>query len=30
LDADSVFGGSENFARTFHEIEAAGLAGCHI
>jgi methylisocitrate lyase len=30
VDADTGFGGSENVARTIHEIERAGLAGCHI
>ena len=30
VDADTGFGGSENVARTIHELEAAGLAGCHI
>src|SRR5438034_665596 len=30
VDADTGFGGSENVARTIREIEAAGLAGCHI
>jgi methylisocitrate lyase len=30
VDADTGFGGSENVARTVHELEAAGLAGCHI
>ena len=29
-DADTGFGGSENVARTIRELEAAGLAGCHI
>src|SRR4030095_5414810 len=28
--ADTGFGGSENVARTIRELEAAGLAGCHI
>ena len=30
VDADTGFGGSENVARTIHELERAGLAGCHI
>jgi methylisocitrate lyase len=30
VDADTGFGGTENVARTIHELEAAGLAGCHI
>jgi methylisocitrate lyase len=30
VDADTGFGGAENVARTIREIEAAGLAGCHI
>jgi len=30
VDADTGFGGSENVARTINELEAAGLAGCHI
>jgi methylisocitrate lyase len=30
VDADTGFGGSENVARTIHELESAGLAGCHI
>src|ERR671933_2262939 len=30
VDADTGFGGSENAARTLRELEAAGLAGCHI
>jgi methylisocitrate lyase len=30
VDADTGFGGSENVARTIRELEAAGLAGCHI
>ena len=30
VDADTGFGGSENVARTIHELECAGLAGCHI
>jgi methylisocitrate lyase len=30
VDADTGFGGSENVARTIHELEAAGVAGCHI
>src|SRR5437762_13630673 len=30
VDADTGFGGSENVARTIHELETAGLAGCHI
>ncbi len=30
VDADTGFGGPENVARTIHELEAAGLAGCHI
>src|SRR3954465_9019951 len=29
-DADAGVGGSENVARTIGELEAAGLAGCHI
>lgn len=29
-DADTGFGGTENVARTIRELEAAGLAGCHI
>ena len=30
VDADTGFGGSENVARTIRELEAGGLAGCHI
>jgi methylisocitrate lyase len=30
VDADTGFGGAENVARAIHELEAAGLAGCHI
>jgi len=30
VDADTGFGGAENVARTIHELEAAGLAGCHL
>ncbi len=30
VDADTGFGGAENVARTVRELEAAGLAGCHI
>jgi methylisocitrate lyase len=30
VDADTGFGGSENVARTIRELEATGLAGCHI
>src|SRR5262245_13841895 len=30
VDADTGFGGSESVARTIRELEAAGLAGCHI
>ena len=30
VDADTGFGGSENVARTIHELERAGIAGCHI
>src|SRR5215467_8194001 len=30
VDADTGFGGSENVARTIRDLEAAGLAGCHI
>jgi methylisocitrate lyase len=30
VDADTGFGGVENVARTVHQLEAAGLAGCHI
>src|SRR5258705_8028515 len=30
VDADTGFGGAENVARTIHELEQAGLAGCHI
>jgi methylisocitrate lyase len=30
VDADTGFGASENVARTIRELEAAGLAGCHI
>jgi methylisocitrate lyase len=30
VDADTGFGGPENVARTIRELEAAGLAGCHI
>ena len=30
VDADTGFGAAENVARTIREIEAAGLAGCHI
>jgi len=30
VDADTGFGGSENVARTIRELEAVGLAGCHI
>jgi methylisocitrate lyase len=30
VDADTGFGGAEDVARTIRELEAAGLAGCHI
>ncbi len=30
VDADTGFGGAENIARTICELEAVGLAGCHI
>ena len=30
VDADTGFGGAENVARAIRELEAAGLAGCHI
>jgi methylisocitrate lyase len=30
VDADTGFGSAENTARTIHELEPAGLAGCHI
>lgn len=30
VDADTGFGSSENVARTIRELEATGLAGCHI
>ena len=30
IDADTGFGSTENVARTIHELEAAGLGGCHI
>src|SRR5947207_14701193 len=30
VDADTGFGGAENAARTVRELEAVGLAGCHI
>src|SRR5262245_5999863 len=30
VDADTGFGGSENVARTIRDLEAVGLAGCHI
>ncbi len=30
VDADTGFGGAESVARTIQELEAAGLAGCHI
>lgn len=30
VDADTGFGGAENAARTVRELEAAGLAGCHV
>jgi methylisocitrate lyase len=30
VDADTGFGGTENAIRTVRELEAAGLAGCHI
>jgi methylisocitrate lyase len=30
VDADTGFGGAENSARTICELEAAGLAGCHL
>jgi methylisocitrate lyase len=30
VDADTGFGGAENAARMIFELEAAGLAGCHI
>ena len=30
VDADTGFGGAENAARTVRELQAAGLAGCHI
>src|SRR5437868_13608537 len=29
VGADTGFGGAPNVARTIHELEAAGLAGCH-
>jgi methylisocitrate lyase len=30
VDADTGFGGADNAARTIYELEAAGLAGCHL
>ena len=30
VDADTGFGGAPNVGRTIQELEAAGLAGCHI
>ena len=30
VDADTGFGGPESVARIIHELERAGLAGCHI
>jgi methylisocitrate lyase len=30
VDADTGFGGAENAARTICELEAAGMAGCHL
>jgi methylisocitrate lyase len=30
VDADTGFGGTANVARTIRELEAAGLAGCHV
>jgi methylisocitrate lyase len=30
VDADTGFGGAENAARTIHDLERAGLAGCHL
>jgi methylisocitrate lyase len=30
VDADTGFGDAENVARTIRELQAAGLAGCHI
>ena len=30
VDADTGFGGADNASRTVRELEAAGLAGCHI
>lgn len=30
VDADTGFGGAPNVGRTIKELEAAGLAGCHI
>ena len=30
VDADTGFGGVENVGRTIHELERAGLAGCHL
>ena len=30
VDVDTGFGGSENVARTIRDLEAVGLAGCHI
>src|SRR6184192_4906573 len=30
VDADTGFGGAENVGRTIRELEAAGLACCHI
>ena len=30
VDADTGFGSAENVARTICELEAAGVAGCHI
>src|SRR5881296_4708381 len=30
VDADTGFGSAENVARTIRELEATGLAGCHI
>src|SRR5205809_5854723 len=30
VDADTGFGGAENVGRTIRELEATGLAGCHL
>jgi methylisocitrate lyase len=30
VDADTGFGGAENVGRTIRELEAVGVAGCHI